>query len=261
MEARNISRLKKKYKKVLKKVYKIHGSKLPISIIDPIEHRDELTGQLQGIEGLKEYVDNQHPLWNDDREAFDQMQDDKKGLSDYFHTRWGRNDNTTLRVVRQNINPMSSLTVLECWKGNRQDFTPTVTDQNLQPNAENQPDVEMDVEAISQEVLEKEWETRLLYWQEVDPVFGEGIDYISTPSSGTLLNQKEFIKKIREKAVEKNWPEDRTEEAIAGFLESAQMDSHYSDGVVGVSKEKGDIILDMEDAYNRIVLDENENRH
>ena len=85
--------LKIKYKDVLQKVCDIYGMNWPISSVDPIVHRDlEDKTKILGIEELGEYVDNQHPLWNYDKEAFDQMKDitkDPKGLSDYVQTRWG----------------------------------------------------------------------------------------------------------------------------------------------------------------------------
>ena len=114
--------------------------------------------KILGIEGLQEYIDNQHPLWEYEKKEFNNPTCNLSDLSDYIHTRWGN----------QNINPRSNLVVLEASdEGVNKEDLATNYYQNVQHSTENWPEEDlqkrafktimgMDIDAISLEVLEKE---------------------------------------------------------------------------------------------------------
>ena len=57
---------------------------------------------------------------------------------------------------------------------------------------------------------------------------------------------------IKEKAMEKGWSAIKTHEVIAGTEEAVAMNSIYTDDT-GLSDEQLDIILDMEEAHDKIL--------
>lgn len=261
--SRRLRELKMKYKDVLQQVCNMYDMKWPISSIDPIVYRDpdDKTGtKILGIEGLQEYVDNQHPLWGFDRDTVHRLENNPMNpmmsgyvLSEHVRTRWGK----------QSINPRSSLVVLEgC--DEEENLAASNTNQNLQPKTEDGPEMdlhrraiktimEMDIDAIRQEVLEKEKERKKLYQQKVYPLFYNVKNDEKIRNSENSETLYDFTERIRGKAVEKNWSMKRADEVIAGTQEAAEMASHYTGGETGVSEEQGDIILDMEEAYDKIL--------
>ena len=263
--SRRLRELKIKYKDVLQQVCNMYGLKWPISSIDPIVHRDlnvKITKQswektILGIEGLQEYIDNQHPLWGYDRALVEQIENNSPMMSmaplwEHVHTRWGN----------QNINPRSSLVVVEGFKEKEEnrEHLATTNSLNLQPKTEDPPEMdlhkraiktimEMDIDSISQEVLEKEKKRKTLYEQKVDPLFVNVRNEQMIPSSTESLLQ--FTGRIRVEALEKKWSVDRTEGVIAGTQEAAGRNAYYGGGM-GVSEEQINTILDMEEAHDKI---------
>ena len=258
--------LKEKYKKVLKLVDNIYNTKRPTHLIfPPIVYRD-ITDKTKilGIEGLQEYIDNQHPLWEYEKKEYNNPTcnlSDLSDLSDYIHTRWGN----------QNINPRSNLVVLEASDEgvNKEDLAANYN-QNVQHQTENRPEkdlqkrafktiMEMDIDAISLEVLEKEKARNKLYQQKVNPLFGEGIKdaNIKVTTSESLVSFNEFSEMTRRRAAENNWSFG-AEVAIASTRETLDMASHYTGGDRGLSEDQVDTILDMEETYGKILeIDKN----
>ena len=271
--SKRLRELKIKYKNVLQKVFTIYGLKRPTWSFDPIVHQDpDDETKILGIEELQEYVDNQHPMWRKDMNAVAKMQNNQTTyvLSDFVHTRWGN----------QKIDPRSSLVVVEgCEEGEKKDdLDGNNANQNLQLKTENPPDMdlhkraikaimEMDIEAISQEVLEKEKERRKLYQQKVYPLLSpspdpSNLNNVISPSSKKLVPFDDFTEMINEKA---NWSNRTKDEVIAGTEEAVQMGSNYTWWDRRLSEDQVETILDMEEAVDKILeIDkkaEDENRN
>ena len=126
--------------------------------------------------------------------------------------------------------------------------------------------MEMDIEAISREVLEKEKERKKIYQQKVDPLFSpEQLDVNKVITLGSVPFD-EFTQMIGEKAAKNNWSKRTEEEVIAGTQEAIEMASYYTGGDRGLSEDQVETILDMEEAYDKILEldrkaeDENKNK-
>ena len=57
---------------------------------------------------------------------------------------------------------------------------------------------------------------------------------------------------MKQKAQLNNWTIERTAEAVVGIQEAASLTAHYR-GDTRLSEEQAETILDMEDAYGKIV--------
>ena len=273
--------LKEKYKSVLFKVHEIYSDKLYLhpntkynllkNANDPIVYRENVT-DIVGFESLQEFIDNNHPLWSYDRQAFIEMlkQDhirndqmmyegympDYLGYPNYMaghvNSRWGH----------QNINPRASLGVLRVAKDEMGNNTePGTLDSadthEVRPQSERDnchktvaAIMEMDIEAISKKLLERELERKKMYFENQNRTR----DYYpqSQNSSGKLLPCEEVSCLMKQKAQLNNWSIERTAEAVVGIQEAASLTAHYR-GDTRLSEEQAETILDMEDAYGKIV--------
>lgn len=304
--SQRLRELKQKYKAILQKVYSIYYDMpgmdfYPPDVVPMVSKGNSI--DIAGFEELQEFVDNHHPLWKYDRNAWIEMikmenkrkldremngemmmgtvgymMDDwtwneyiqrerlqnetlKKGnesvLAEHIHRRWGNQD----------IDPRSSHTVLRDFKDKKENKKEAkssgVRHQTDRDHCQRtvKTIMEMDIDAIGEKLLERELERKSLFqskaFQNVEPD-----NQRPQTSSENLLPCSVVTQMMKKKGQANNWTAKRTAQAVVGIKGASSHGSLHLGGDERMSEEQVETILDVEEAYGKILeLSHNNNEY
>ena len=222
--------LKKKYKAVLKEVYRIYsdliGFSNELSIFKTYD-----SGEIFNVdETVDEFIDNFHPLWKYDRQVYEEMgknnNSDSQVLADHVHNRWGRND----------INPRSSLSFV---------MDPSVVRQEADSEKTNRN--------AHMKPLEREWARKRLFREKVFQNGNQNYEYSPSDSTDGLLKCDDVVAMMNKEAEENNWAKQRRAEVEEGIKDAASITGNFTGGDTRLSKEQAETIRDNEETYGMIL--------
>ena len=257
------------YTDVLKKVYSMYCKPVPSKIPQFRsffkDRNNRLPRNLIGVECLQEYVDNNHPLWAEDREVcLEYLESRGNGttprqyLADYIHSKWG---NQQIDISKNN-SFITRSTILPKYSNTRRKSLLNYS------NAEDfdyqrkmlSKFCEMDIEQVKKEVLEKE-EERLICHLSKDDAPNVNNNNVNPRKRGFEQREEAFtedeVKKlIKYKGENEGWTVKRTAEAIIGVEEVFMMKSHYpnpKETVPSIPRSHLEEIIAMEEAHGKIL--------
>ena len=215
--------LKQKYLDFLKEVYKIY-SNVP-GFEPPMKKSFDFWSKPSEVETLEEFVDHRHPLWQFDRDAHD---DDV--LDRHIHRRWGGQD----------LNPRSSLNVFK---------------MKSEENSSGTFVTNSDPDTTGLKLLERERNRRKRFMESFG--FINDLPDIN-PSSTDYPEEELYDSETVVTMMKKNKQNDKrkvkeTAKAIDGIREAINLSSRYTGGKETMSEEQVQTIIDIENAYAKIL--------
>ena len=182
-------------------------------------------------------------------------------LAGHIHRRWGNQD----------IDPRSSHTVLRDFKDKKENKR-EAKGSGVRPQTDRDhcqrtvtTIMEMDIDAIGEKLLERELARKSLFqskaFQNVEPD-NQRPHTSSQYSSENLLPCSVVTQMMKKKGQANNWTAKRTAQAVVGVKEAASHGSLHLGGDERMSEEQVGTILDIEEAYGKILeLSHNNNEY
>jgi len=253
------------YREILRKVYQMYHQSIPAilprfrSFVKDRNNKYDIKN-LIGFESLDEYVDNNHPLWAEDREVclnYLQGTNHSLTLADYIHSKWG---NQQIDISKNNSFITRSTVASKPTRTRRKSLLnyTNVDVFDYQRKMLNKF-CETDIEQVKREVLKKE-EDRLACYntREVKPNNNNNVNprkrgFEQREEAFTEHEVKRLIKFRGEKD---GWTVQRTAEAIIGVEEVFMMKGHYlkpNETVPSIPRSHLEEIIAMEEAHGMIL--------